>query len=413
MIGTGADGEMLKTKLNLLGIDGKGVLTDSNRPTTRKTRIIAANQQMLRIDREIKTPVSQNVYNDLLRFLEQIIPETDVILISDYGKGVITPEIVSRIVDIANIRKKITIADPKGLDFSKYKGVTLLTPNKKEASLACGLEITGTDSLKAAADRIMDNYRIDNLLITQGKDGMDLFRKGIPPYHIRANARQVFDVSGAGDTVVSVMGLALAAGVGWKESAQLANTAAGIVVGKVGTATVTPAELFEAMDTDQNLLAKKQKTLAELSGIVWDQKQKNHSIVLTNGCFDLLHAGHINLFSESKKLGDILIVALDDDASVRKLKGPGRPVLSAGERVKILSALDSIDYVIVFSSDGLNHILETLEPDVLTKGSNYSEEEVAGGNVVKSLGGRVVRIPLSEGGSSSTIIHNIQNAALK
>jgi len=408
VIGTGRDGQLLLNKLNELGVDIAGIFQDSNRPTTRKTRIIASNQHVLRIDRETKESISEPAFEAIAKYLEDKIPDVDVVLISDYGKGLITEALMARLIAAAQKYKKITIADPKGLDFSKYSGVSLITPNKKEAALASGIEVVDEKTLIEAGNKILQRVGIDKLLITCGKDGMVLFDRNKAPYKIRAETRQVYDVSGAGDTVLAVFGLSVASGISFEDGAVLANTSAGIVVGKVGTATVSRQELSSALKHDD--ISLKHKDLSELPVLIQDMKKKGKRLVMTNGCFDLLHAGHIMLFSASKKLGDVLIVAIDDDDSVRDLKGKGRPVISASERVRVISALDTVDYVVVFSSQELSKLIEIIRPDVLTKGSNYTSEEVFGRELVEQLGGRVVLIPVTEKISSTRIINNIRNS---
>jgi D-beta-D-heptose 7-phosphate kinase/D-beta-D-heptose 1-phosphate adenosyltransferase len=408
VIGTGTDGQLLLNKLNELGVDIAGIFQDSNRPTTRKTRIIASNQHVLRIDRETKESISEPAFEAIAKYLEDKIPDVDVVLISDYGKGLITEALMARLIAAAQKHKKITIADPKGLDFSKYSGVSLITPNKKEAALASGIEVVDETTLIEAGNKILQRVGIDKLLITCGKDGMVLFDRNKAPYKIRAETRQVYDVSGAGDTVLAVFGLSVASGISFEDGAVLANTSAGIVVGKVGTATVSRQELSSALKHDD--ISLKHKDLSELPVLIQDVKKKGKRLVMTNGCFDLLHAGHIMLFSASKKLGDVLIVAIDDDDSVRDLKGKGRPVISARERVRVISALDTVDYVVVFSSQELSKLIEIIRPDVLTKGSNYTSEEVFGRELVEQLGGRVVLIPVTEKISSTRIINNIRNS---
>ena len=430
VMGTGRNGQLLLNKFNELGVDTTGIIEEPGRTTTQKTRIIAANQQVLRIDRETDKTISDPTINKMTRFIEDNIARVDVVLISDYGKGLITKDLLSRVISCAQTHKKMAFVDPKGLDFSKYSGASLLTPNKKEAALASGVDIVNDSSLEMAADNILHNIHLDKLLITCGKDGMVLFEKNRSPYRVRAEARQVFDVSGAGDTVLAVLGLAVASGLSIKDSVSVANTAAGIVVGKVGTATVSKQELASALKivmgkvgtapvsnqelasankSDDNRLPSKYKALLELPSLIGELKKKGNRIVLTNGCFDLLHVGHILLFSASKQLGDILIVAIDDDDSVKTLKGPGRPVLNSKERVRILSALDAVDYVVVFSSQELIKLIEIIQPDVLTKGSNYTSREVFGRERVEQLGGRVVLIPVSEDISSTRIINDIKS----
>ena len=409
VIGTGRNGQLLLNMFNDLGVNTKGIIQEPGRITTQKTRIIAANQHVLRIDRETQQDISITSLEEITRFIEDKMPDIDVILISDYGKGLITESMLSRMTASAKNHNKMIIVDPKGLDFSKYSGVSLLTPNKKEAALASGVDIFDESSLEKAAHKILQHIDIDMLLITCGKDGMVLFERNKKPFRIEAEARQVFDVSGAGDTVLAVLGVAVASGISIQNSVVMANTAAGIVVGKVGTATVSKPELLSAMKTENYGLPAKYKDLSELPALIKDLKNKEKKLILTNGCFDLLHAGHIMLFSASKKLGDILIVAIDDDESVKKLKGSGRPVLSASERCRILSALDAVDYVVVFSSHELKKLIEIIQPDVLTKGSNYSSKEVFGRELVEKHGGRVELIPVTENISSSRIINDIKS----
>jgi len=247
VIGTGRNGNMLLKRLGYLGVDAGGVVQEHGRPTTRKTRILAAHQHVLRIDREMRKEISGKTLEIISGFIRKKISEADVVIVSDYGKGLITKPLMARVVKAAKKHAKIIIADPKGLDYSKYTGVTLITPNRKEAALAAGVEITDNSSLMEAGAKIIDSFGIERLLVTCGKDGMVLFERGKKPYKIKAEARQVFDVSGAGDTVVAVLGLCLASGASLRAAASVANIAAGIVVGKVGTATVSEKELTAAL----------------------------------------------------------------------------------------------------------------------------------------------------------------------
>ncbi len=245
--GTGTAGKQLISMLRDLGVDTRGIIEDRKRPTTKKTRVIASNQQVLRIDRETRTRITSDTLIKLTAHIEKILPKMDLVLISDYDKGLITRELILKTTAAANTSGIITIADPKGMDFSKYRSVSVLTPNRKEAGLAAGMEIISQEDLNRAGLKIMEETGLKRLLITCGKDGMLLFDKGRPPFRILSEARQVFDVSGAGDTVIAILGLAMASGADFKESASAANAAAGIVVAKVGTATVSPDELETAM----------------------------------------------------------------------------------------------------------------------------------------------------------------------
>ncbi len=434
VIGTGRNGKLLLDMFNKLGVDTEGIVKERGRVTTRKTRIIAlnhANQQVLRIDREKKQDISRSTLKKIVRIIEEKIPYIDVVLISDYGKGLITKNLLSRVIISAKKHKKMTIVDPKGLDFSKYSGISLLTPNKKEAALASRVEIIDEPSLEKAAKKILQDIDLEQLLITCGKDGMVLFERNKGPFRVKAEERHVFDVSGAGDTVLAVLGLAVASGISVKNSLTIANAAAGIVVGKPGTETVSKQELTSALkivigkvgnsvESEQKFassppksnvhdLPVKYKKITELPALIKDLKKKGRRLVLTNGCFDLLHAGHIMLFSASKHMGDILIVAIDNDESVKTLKGPGRPVINAKERVRILSALDAVDYVVVFSSPELKKLIEIIRPDVLTKGSNYTDKEVFGRELVEKYGGRIELIQVTENISSTRIIDTIKS----
>jgi D-beta-D-heptose 7-phosphate kinase/D-beta-D-heptose 1-phosphate adenosyltransferase len=345
----------------------------------------------------------------LIRFVAERAPEVEVILLSDYGKGVVTRPLLSAVLSAAATRNVPVIADPKGRDFSRYAGVTLLTPNRKEAGEAAGRDVGEAADLLAAGRTLLETSGVKNLLVTCGPEGMVLFERDRDPHLISAEARAVFDVSGAGDTVAAVLGLGVAAGLPLPEAAALANTAAGIVVGKVGTATLTRRELSDALRPSGDPLAAKLRTLDEIGETVRSLRQAGKKVVLTNGCFDLLHAGHIRLFSASRALGDALIVALDDDESVRRVKGDGRPVLRAEERVRVLGALDSVDFLVVFASDDLERLIETVRPDVLTKGGNYAPDAVRGHALVEKLGGRVERISVVEAVSATGIINAIRN----
>ena len=409
VIGTGTDGGLLLKQFKELGVDISGIVQEKGRTTTKKTRIIAASQHVLRIDSETKKELSDNTLEVIDKIIEKKIPDVDVVLISDYGKGVITQKLLSGLLPVAKKHKKIVIADPKGMDYSKYSGISLITPNKKEAALAASMEIVDDFTLFRTGDKILQKVAVEQLLITCGKDGMVLFDRKNRPHKIMAEARQVYDVSGAGDTVLAVLGLAIASGESFENSAYIANKAAGIVVGKMGTATVSQEELACALKPPLNKYSSKRKSLPELVDLVDELQKKGKKVVFANGCFDLLHSGHIKFFTESRKLGDALIVALDDDESVKSLKGQGRPVLNARERIQIMCALDSVDYVTVFSAGELKNIIKQIQPDILTKGSNYSTQEVYGHELVEEYGGRVVLIPVTDKISSTGIINNIRN----
>jgi len=409
--GESADGGLLLKLFKDRAVDTRGLIQDPTRSTTKKARILAGHQHVLRIDRETKQEISQAHVARLVQFVEERIRSFNIVLLSDYGKGLITEVLLRQVIEVTKQNKKAIVVDPKGLNFKKYAGATAITPNKREASLAAGIKIVDDVSLIAAGQKLLQDIPVQNVLMTCGKEGMVLFEHGKEPYWITAEARQVFDVSGAGDTVLAVLGLGLASGppeADFRQAASLANVAAGIVVGKVGTATVSREELQRALEPAVGGLAAKQKTLSDMIPIAERLRSEGKTIVMTNGCFDLLHVGHIKLLSASKKMGDVLIVAIDDDESVRALKGEERPIIGAQERLRIISALDSVDYVTLFSTKELEHVIEAVRPDILTKGSNYTTETVLGREIVERSGGCVVLIPITEAVSSTRIISQIK-----
>ncbi len=408
VIGAGTNADKLITMFDELKVDTTGLIKDPGRSTTIKTRIIGGHQHVLRIDRETKDRISKSQQERLGEYLKESVEGFDLVLISDYGKGLLTNPLLRQIISVAKQNGKPVIVDPKGLDFGKYAGATAITPNKKESSLAAGIEIVNDETLVAAGRRLLETSSVEKVLMTCGKDDMVLFEHGQEPYRISAEARQVFDVSGAGDTVLAVLGLSVASGSTFRQGATLANIAGRIVIGKIGTATVTKQELQRAIDPSFRALAAKQLTVSELVPIADRLRAEGKTIVLTNGCFDLLHVGHIKLLSASRKMGDVLIVAIDDDESVRALKGKGRPIITAQERVRIISALDTVDYVTLFSTNELANLIEAIRPDILSKGSNYTDATVLGREVVERWGGRIALVPMTEAVSSTRVINQIK-----
>ncbi len=409
VIGGGEDGRRLLELFGRLGVDAAGVVTEPGRRTTRKTRVIASHQHVLRIDRETRRHIAPDSIEKLAAFARGAAAKADALLVSDYDKGLLTPGLLQEIIAAGRDAGIPVIVDPKGLDFSKYRGASLITPNKKEASFASGQVVMNEETLARAAAGLMEAVEADRILVTCGPEGMVLFERGGGRHRIEARARQIYDVSGAGDTVISVLGLAVASGASWLEATALANAAAGVVVGKVGTATLSVGELETALAAEAGGVILKEKKLSDIAAHAAELRRQDRRVVLTNGCFDLLHAGHIRLFTAARALGDYLVVAIDDDASVRKLKGPGRPVIGERERVRILSALSAVDAVVVFSTDRLLDLIEKVKPDVLAKGDNYRREDIVGRDVVERRGGKVVRIPMEADHSSTRIIEAIRN----
>jgi D-beta-D-heptose 7-phosphate kinase/D-beta-D-heptose 1-phosphate adenosyltransferase len=331
-------------------------------------------------------------------------------VVSDYGKGVLTPALLQEVITQGRGRRCPVVVDPKGADYSIYRGATLITPNRKEAELAAGRSLARPEDLLSAGRALRESLSLKYLLITLGAEGMLLFADTPPSLHIPTRALEVFDVSGAGDTVVAVMALGLAQWGDASLAAMLANAAAGVVVGKIGTAPILRAELARELGQLGDRLADKIRTPAELRLLVPQLQAQGKKVVFTNGCFDLLHGGHIKFLEESRRLGDILVVALDSDASVRQVKGEGRPVISEDQRLRILAALSAVDYVTIFTSDQLPELLAGIRPDILTKGSTYSREQVAGREIVQGYGGAVKVLPITDSVSISTLIERIRNS---
>jgi D-beta-D-heptose 7-phosphate kinase / D-beta-D-heptose 1-phosphate adenosyltransferase len=407
VIGEDENGWALLKAFSRQGIDTTPVYQEPGRRTSRKTRVIASNQQIVRIDRETREPLSEQYAQQLTDWLQQNVSGFDVVLVSDYLKGVLTSAVLSAITTTAAIRKIPVLVDPKGTDYRKYRGATCLTPNRKEAEAASGVPIRDQESLRQAADTLMTLVELDNLLITRSEEGMSLFCGNGETVHIPTVAREVFDVTGAGDTVLALLACGLAGGLPLAEAARLANIAAGIAVAKLGTSTVTPAEIIDAVAAVHRDSDSKIKNRDVLATIMESERIKGRQIVFTNGCFDLLHAGHVKYLQAARRLGDLLIMGLNSDASVRRLKGPKRPLIGEEERGHILAALDCIDYVCLFDEDTPLELITALKPHILVKGGDYTADGVVGKEIVEANGGRVELIPFVDGKSTTNIIEKI------
>jgi D-beta-D-heptose 7-phosphate kinase/D-beta-D-heptose 1-phosphate adenosyltransferase len=408
LVGEDHPGRLLKEEMLRLGVAVEGLFTEASRRTSRKTRVIGASQQVVRIDRETRTPAPPTFEQAAREFLSARLPGFDALVLSDYAKGVLTPAVLRDLIAQGTKLGYPVVVDPKGADYSGYAGATVITPNRREVEQAVGQALTCREDLVQAGARLRESLSLKYLLITLGAEGMLLFVPGQPEVAIPTRAREVFDVSGAGDTVAALMALGLAQ---WGDpvlAAALANIGAGVVVGKVGTAPIFRAELARELGQGGTRLEEKIRTQAELRLLLSQLQARGKRVVFTNGCFDLLHAGHIRFLEESRRLGDVLVVAVDSDASVKQVKGEGRPIIGAEQRVRILAALEAVDYVTVFTSEQLPELLAALQPDILTKGSNYPEAKVAGREVVQKYGGEIRLIPVTEAVSVSDLINRIR-----
>lgn len=403
------NGSLITEELAKINVCTKGLFENPNRVSSRKTRVMAGHQQVLRIDKETRTPIERQYENKIIDFFKDNISDFDAIIVSDYMKGILTEKVLSNIITTAKEANKPIIIDPKGADYRKYVEATIITPNEKEAELASGITIMNESDLKEAGIKLLKELKTDAILITRGSKGMSLFEKNGGITDIPAVAREVYDVTGAGDTVVSMLGLGLATGLTFDKAATLSNIAAGIVVEKVGAATVTVRELEDRLD-EGKVWSSKIKTQQEIVEIIQRLHKKRKKIVFTNGCFDLLHIGHIKLLQKAKMKGDILIVGLNSDSSVQKLKGKGRPIITYSERAQILSALDCVDYVVKFVELIPLTLIKKVKPDVLVKGNDYSKEEVVGKDIVEKYGGRVELVDFIKEKSSSRIAEKIKNS---
>ena len=407
VIGEDASGEVLHRFLAELGAETNGIFPDTARKTAKKTRVVASNQQIVRIDRESRDEIGVTLEEKIIGYLGEHGASFNVFVVSDYLKGVLTPRVLQAIITTGRALGIPVVIDPKGSDYRKYRGATVITPNRKEAEQAAGIAIVDQASLQEAAASLLDGLDLSALLITRSEAGMSLFHQDGGVLHIPTVAREVFDVTGAGDTVLAMLSLGLAAGVPLADAARLANTAAGIVVGKVGTSTVTPLEIMEEAGRGHRDSDVKIKNLDVLAGLVEVERNRGRKIVFTNGCFDLLHVGHVKYLQKARFFGDLLILGLNSDASIRRLKGAKRPLINEDERAHILAALDCIDYVLLFEEDTPLRIITTLRPDVLVKGGDYTLEGVVGREVVESYGGRVELVSFVDGKSTTNIIEKV------
>jgi D-beta-D-heptose 7-phosphate kinase/D-beta-D-heptose 1-phosphate adenosyltransferase len=408
IVGRDSSGDKLQRALRNLGIDTRHLITTSERPTTLKSRIIAGSQQVVRVDREEKDQVSDKLSRHILSVASQLIKKADAVIISDYGKGVLSSQNCQQIIRLAKRARKPVLVDPKGNDYSKYRGITIMTPNRLEAETATGIKIVDPDSLEKAGQKLMREQKLTSLMITRGREGLSLFEKGKKRFDIPAVPREVFDITGAGDTVIATLALGIAAGAALHDAALLSNYAASVKVGKIATQPVFRMELEEALE-EREPAGRKIKARTDLVPIIKRLKAEGAKIVFTNGCFDILHLGHVRYLKEAKKLGDILVVGLNSDSSVRKLKGKDRPYVSELERAEILASLECVDYVVIFSETRPDNLIKLIRPDIHVKGGDYSVNELPERHLVRSLGGKVVVIPPIKGRSTTSLIERILN----
>jgi D-beta-D-heptose 7-phosphate kinase/D-beta-D-heptose 1-phosphate adenosyltransferase len=396
-VGDDEAGEELRSRLSAAGVYCDFLESD-DKPTVTKLRVISQHQQLIRLDFEQTLEIKD--VEGLINRASTLIDDAHVILLSDYGKGALQD--VKALIGLGRAKRIPIIVDPKGTDFKRYKGATLITPNLAEFEACVGKSITEDEFVEKGL-KLLCELDLEALLITRGEHGMTLLRPDFPELHLPARAQEVFDVTGAGDTVIAVLASAIAAGESISDATALANIAAGLVVGKLGTAAISGPELRRAI-LEEESSGRGVMTSQQLSFAVQDAKEHGEKIVFTNGCFDIIHAGHVGYLTEAKKLGNRLIVAINNDASVRRIKGSGRPINPVERRMAVLGGLEAVDWVVNFSEDTPENLLKQIKPDVLVKGGDYEVDGVVGGDYVSSYGGEVKVLEFLDNCSTSAIV---------
>lgn len=414
VIGEDEAGKILSESLRREPLIEARLVGDASRPTTRKVRFVSEHYSthLLRADWELAKPVEKDKEDALIEHVLEALPKADAVMLSDYAKGVLTPRVVRAVIDAANQAKKPVIVDPKGLNYSIYRGVTLITPNRQELAAATRRRADTESEIVAAAEELARLVESQAVLVTRSEDGMSLLVKGEEPVHIAAYPVKVRDVSGAGDTVAAVLAAMLAANAGFEAAMRAANAAAAVAVSKRGTATVSIPEL-RARILPAASLAAEEKVLFDWSMLeerLKEWRRQGARIGFTNGCFDLLHPGHIKVLTAARGICDRLIVGLNSDASVRRLKGEGRPVQEAHARAEVLAALEAVDLVVVFEQDTPLELLKRVRPKVLIKGGDYRPDQVVGREQVEAHGGEVVLVDLVPGFSTTELVKRSRTA---
>lgn len=389
IIGDDVDGNMLVSMLDSANIKRDLLCVKSDFQTIKKSRFIASHQQVLRVDRE-----SPNACLDsnILQKIQDNINNFDAIILSDYAKSALSVDFTKSIISLANTYKKPILCDPKGDDYSKYANATLLTPNKKEAQIATNIRIDSKESLLNAIKKLKDDYHLTYALITLSEDGIAIFDSKLT--QIPTLAKEVFDVTGAGDTVIAALAFGLCNNMDIYKSASFANAAAAVVVGKIGSAQATISEILTITDNVE----------VDVFDVIYDLKHNNKKIVFTNGCFDILHFGHISYLKKAKSFGDVLIVGLNSNDSIKRLKGDSRPINDEFDRMQVLKELECVDFVIMFDEDTPLNLISKIKPDILVKGTDYKDKEIVGSEIVKDV--RLVEFIPNK--STSNIIKKIQ-----
>src|SRR6478609_404522 len=408
LVGEDEAGAKLKAQLSLQSLIESVLICDSMRPTTRKVRFVSEHfsTHMLRADWELAQPASAEIEQKLIDAALPLLPRADIVLLSDYAKGTLTARVIRNVIDAARKLGKRVIVDPKSLNFAIYRGATLLTPNRREFAEATRSRADTKENIAEAAQDAMQLADCEAMLVTQSEHGMTLVPRNGEPIHVPAHPVKVRDVSGAGDTVAAALAVSLAAGADWETALRIANAAAAVAVGKKGTAIVTSAELRRKI-LPHAFLAAEEKIVLEpgaLDAQLAEWKKQGQRVGFTNGCFDILHPGHVKVLTAARSACDRLIVGLNSDASVRRLKGADRPVQDERARAEVLAALEAVDLVAIFEEDTPINLITRIKPSVLVKGGDYTREQVVGHEVVEAAGGVVVLVDILQGFSTTALV---------
>ncbi len=415
IVGRDRSGTMIREILSGMDIRTRSMIADPDRPTIVKERMLGSvqaahrgTQQLLRVDEEDPSPLTPARERDLIARLRTELPRVDGVLISDINKGLLTPKLLRAVIDGARRRHVPVIVDPRLTeDFSIYRGATAITPNRYETEFATGMKLTDRDAWRRAAELMVRRYNLDACLITLDRDGMYLAERGGADTYIPTIPREVYDVTGAGDVVLTVFGLFAIAGLEFSSAARIANVAASIEVTRIGTEVITREDLARALKPD-SAHERKILSIEELQIALDRERRAGRRISFTNGCFDLLHAGHIQILDFARAQGDCLVVGLNSDRSVREIKGNSRPVYPAAERARILAALEPVSYVVIFDDPRAEKIIRVVRPDILVKGEDWRGKTVDGQAFVEARGGRVLLAPLLHGHSTTKTIERMR-----
>jgi D-beta-D-heptose 7-phosphate kinase/D-beta-D-heptose 1-phosphate adenosyltransferase len=416
ILGADHTGTRIRQMLGERGCELSGLLEVAERPSTSKVRLVGLAQhrhpqQMMRLDYENSSPVGGDVVARVLASVEQALPGADALCIEDYNKGLLPPEACQGVIERARAAEVPVFIDPAAIaDYSKYAGASVITPNATETTLATGLTVTCEEEFRDAAERLLQSLRLEAALLTLDKRGSYLATREGERRWLKTRERTVYDVAGAGDMVLAMLAAARASGASWAEAAALGNVAGGLEVERFGSVPVTREEIVEELLLEARQHLGKQRTMAQLLPELVRHRAAGKRIVFTNGCFDLIHLGHVKYFQFAKRQGDLLVVAVNTDSCIRRLKGNKRPIISEQDRVSVLEELESIDYLVKFEQDTPLELIEAIRPDVLVKGADYAKEQVVGWDVVESYGGCVALAPLVDGRSTSAVIERILEA---